>query len=102
MGTDLERTLLTRSAGDALAWEQWLASDEAQRSKLAAPFQREGQLPLDAMLRDRIVHEDHLKSLCVDYRLRFLAANHFAGQIPYEAVAAMERLDARLAKEAAQ
>jgi hypothetical protein len=94
MGTDLERTLLTRSAGDAEAWEQWLASDEAQRSKLVEPFQREGQLPLEAMVRDRIVHEDHLKSLCVDYRLRFLDANHFAGQIPYEAVAAMERLDA--------
>jgi hypothetical protein len=94
MGTDLERTLLSRSASDAKAWEQWLASDEAQRSKLAESFQREGKLPLEAMVRDRIVHEDHLKSLCVEYRLRFLDANHFAGQIPYEAVAAMERLDA--------
>ena len=80
MGSDLERTLLSRSASDAKAWEQWLASDEAQRSKLAESFQREGKLPLEAMVRDRIVHEDHLKSLCVEYRLRFLDANHFAGR----------------------
>lgn len=94
MGTDLERELLTRSAGDSRAWEAWLANDEDQRNKLSAPFQREGKLPFNVMVRDRIVHEDHLKSLCVDYRLRFLNATHFAGQIPYEAIAAMERLDA--------
>lgn len=94
MGMDLERELLTRSAGDAIAWESWLASDEKQRNKLAEPFQREGKLPIDAMLRDRIVHENQLRSLCIDYRLRFLDANHFAGQIPYEAIAAMERLEA--------
>lgn len=94
MGTDLERVLLERSAQDGAAWEAWLAEDTAQRSKLESPFQRQGALPLSAMNRDRILHERHLQSLCVDYRLRFLDANHFAGRIPYEAVSAMERLDA--------
>lgn len=94
MGTDLERKLLMRSLGDAAAWEHWLARDADQRSKLAGPFQREGQLPLDVMVRDRIVHQDRIQMLCTDYRLRFLDANHFAGTIPYEAIAAMERLEA--------
>lgn len=94
MGLDLERTLLRRAAGTGEAWAAWLNADTDQRTKLAEPFEREGRLPLEAMHRDRIVHEDHLEELCVTYRLRFLDANHFAGTIPYEAVAAMERLDA--------
>ncbi|MEY4969435.1 MAG: hypothetical protein RLZZ261_1206 [Bacteroidota bacterium] len=93
MGTDLEHVLLKRSTGDGAAWEQWLAEDSAQRAKLSEAFRREGQLPLDAMNRDRIVHERHLQAMCIAYRLRFLDANHFTGQIPYEAVAEMERLD---------
>jgi hypothetical protein len=93
MGTDLERVLLKRSAADSELWNQWLQSDEDQRSKLAQAFEPAGSLPLEAMSSDRIVHEDRLRDLCIDYRLRFLDAEHFSNRIPYEAVAAMERLD---------
>jgi hypothetical protein len=93
MGTDLEHVLLQRSAKDGAVWNQWLAEDAAQRAKITAAFRREGELPLEVMNRDRIIHERHLKSLCVDYRLRLLDASHFAGRVPYEAIAEMERLE---------
>ena len=33
---------------------------------------------------DKIYHIDNIKSLCIDYRLRFLDLKYFKGEIPEE------------------
>lgn len=40
----------------------------------------------------RIFHVSDIKKLCTDYRLRFLDANHFKGDIPYEAISKIKML----------
>ncbi len=41
---------------------------------------------------ERIFHISEIKKLCTDYRLRFLDANHFKGEIPYEAISKIKML----------
>ncbi len=41
---------------------------------------------------DMIFTENDIKKLCEDYRLRFLSAKYFKGEIPYEGIAKVRRL----------
>ena len=50
-------------------------------------------LDIDLLETDRIFHVDHIKAICVDYRLRFLDSKLFKGAIPYEAVIKIKALE---------
>lgn len=41
---------------------------------------------------EKIFHVSEIKKLCTDYRLRFLDAHHFKGEIPYEAISKIKGL----------
>ena len=41
---------------------------------------------IDLLDTDRIYHVEHIKAICIDYRLRFLDSELFKGSIPYEAI----------------
>jgi len=40
-----------------------------------------------------IYHKDQIRSICIDYRLRFLDAKHFKGELPYEAITKIKQLE---------
>jgi len=50
-------------------------------------------LNLDLLDTDRIFHVDHIKAICIDYRLRFLDSKLFKGSIPYEAAIKIKELE---------
>ena len=41
----------------------------------------------------RIYHLDHIKKLCIDYRLRFLDTKYFKSKFPDEAISEIKRLE---------
>ena len=41
---------------------------------------------IDKLDTDKIYHIDNIKSLCIDYRLRFLDLKYFKGEIPKEGI----------------
>ena len=48
---------------------------------------------IDLLDPDRIYHVEHIKAICIDYRLRFLDSKLFKGSIPYEAIMKIKALD---------
>ncbi len=50
-------------------------------------------LDIDLLDTDRIYHVEHIKAICIDYRLRFLDSKLFKGKIPYEAVIKIKELE---------
>ncbi|MDC0408886.1 hypothetical protein OAM38_01595 [Flavobacteriaceae bacterium] len=50
-------------------------------------------LDLDLLDTDRIFHLDHIKAICIDYRLRFLDSKLFKGSVPYEAAIKIKELE---------
>ncbi len=48
---------------------------------------------LDLLETANIYHLDHIKQICVDYRLRFLDTKYFKGKIPPEAVSKIAQLE---------
>lgn len=50
-------------------------------------------LDLDLLDTDRIFHVDHIKAICIDYRLRFLDSKLFKGSVPYEAAIKIKELE---------
>ncbi len=48
---------------------------------------------LDLLDTDRIFHLDHIKAICIDYRLRFLDSKLFKGALPYEAISKIKALE---------
>lgn len=50
------------------------------------------ELNLSKLDPKRIYGVDEIKKICVDYRLRFLDAKYFKGEIPYEAIAKVKAL----------
>lgn len=47
----------------------------------------------DHLESDRIFHVSDIEKICVIYRLRFLSTKYFKGNIPYEAVSEIKRLE---------
>lgn len=41
----------------------------------------------------RIYHLDQIKTICIDYRLRFLDSKYFKGEIPQEAISKIKELE---------
>ena len=48
---------------------------------------------IDLLDPDRIYHVEHIKAICIDYRLRFLDSELFKGSIPYEAIMKIKALN---------
>ena len=47
----------------------------------------------DCLESDRIFHLEQIKSICIDYRLRFLDSHLFKGKIPEEAITKIHQLE---------
>lgn len=47
----------------------------------------------DLLETDRIYHIDHIRKICIDYRLRFLASSYFKGAVPPEAISKIRELE---------
>lgn len=67
------------------------AENHLEREKLAQKISTNGsakvnQLQFDILETDRIFHIKQIKTLCIDYRLRFLDSNIFKNTIPAEAI----------------
>ena len=65
-------------------------------------FKSEGgeeHLDFDALDAHRIYHIEDIKTLCIDYRLRFLDSKHFNGTFPSEAIDAIKEFEAAQGKE---
>ncbi len=62
--------------------------------ELAAGKNESGnQFDLDLLETDRIYHLDHIRHICIRYRLRFLDSRYFKGQIPEEALRRITQLE---------
>lgn len=48
---------------------------------------------LDLLATENIYHIDHIKTICIDYRLRFLDSKYFKGKLPYEAISKIKALE---------
>ena len=48
---------------------------------------------IDLLDTDRIYHVEHIKAICIDYRLRFLDSELFKGSVPYEAIIKIKALN---------
>ena len=48
---------------------------------------------IDLLEADRIFHKDHIKKICIDYRLRFLDTKYFKGKIPQKAISKIKNLE---------
>ena len=48
---------------------------------------------IDKIDANRIYHIDQIKTICIDYRLRFLDANLYKGQFPIEAVEEIKAIE---------
>lgn len=48
---------------------------------------------LDLLDSENIYHIDHIRKICIDYRLRFLSSKYFKGQIPSEAISKIKMLE---------
>ncbi|WP_310555401.1 hypothetical protein [Flavobacterium sp.] len=75
-----------------------LNQDEATRveikSRVIGKFNTiSNDFDFDLLERDKIFHIDSIKSICVDYRLRFLDSHLFKNDIPEEAISKIKNLE---------
>lgn len=54
---------------------------------------KENDFNFDLLETQNIYYLDTIKSICIDYRLRFLDTKFFKGEIPYEAVSKIKALE---------
>lgn len=51
------------------------------------------QFNYDLLHTDKIFHIDHIKAICIDYRMRFLDSHMFKNDIPEEAISKIKNLE---------
>lgn len=59
----------------------------------SANISKENRFDFDLLETQNIYHLDTIKSICIDYRLRFLDTKFFKGEIPYEAISKIKALE---------
>lgn len=64
--------------------------DTALKSKSST---NQNNLVFDLLDSDKIFHLEQIKSICIDYRLRFLDSHLFKGKIPEEAISKITQLE---------
>lgn len=57
------------------------------------PSTKKNQLQFDLLETDKIFHLEQIKTICIDYRLRFLESNIFKNNIPDEAISKIRMLE---------
>lgn len=55
--------------------------------------QNTNRYDFDKLESQRIFHIDHIKKICIDYRLRFLNSRYFKGKIPHTGIDEIRRLE---------
>jgi ABC-type multidrug transport system fused ATPase/permease subunit len=75
-----------------------LDANEAERSRIRKNVSTPGDSDWNAFVFDlleteRIFHLDNIRSICIDYRLRFLDSSLFKNDIPEEAVTEIRQLE---------
>jgi len=75
-----------------------LEANESQRDKITKKLRggsnvKSNLLQFDLLETDRIFHLSHIRKVCIDYRLRFLASNLFKHAFPEEAVTQIRELE---------
>ncbi len=68
------------------------ALDERVMNNIFGSGQARGKLRMESLDPARIYQLDHIKSICTRFRLRFLDASLFKGEIPYKAIAQIKQL----------
>lgn len=51
------------------------------------------EFDLDLLATERIYHLDHIRKICIDYRLRFLDSKYFKGDVPQLAISKIKQLE---------
>lgn len=75
-----------------------LKLDNQQRTEIGLRLNFESEVvtnnfEFDLLETDKIFHIDAIKSICVDYRMRFLDSNLFKNEIPQEAISKIKHLE---------
>lgn len=75
-----------------------LAEDAKREDRITTTLQAEGNenfntFDFDKLEFIRIFHEDTIRKICIDYRLRFLDTHFFKGKIPQEGISEIKRLE---------
>ncbi len=52
-------------------------------------------LVFDLLDTDKIYHIDHISTICINYRLRFLETTYFKGEVPQEAINKIRELESK-------
>ena len=69
-------------------------ADILNRISESAPQDSESNhLIFDLLDSGKIFHQDQIKKICIDYRLRFLSTAYFKGEMPQEAVTAVKEME---------
>lgn len=74
------------------------AKDEQKRQSIKEKLKTESstksnEFIFDLLETDKIFHIDNIKTICIDYRLRFLESNLFKNEIPEEAITKIKALE---------
>lgn len=104
LSTNIERELNRRRAKDSAEVsildqiQQVLDSNEEQRQDIQTRLRSRSKttanaFKLEALETDKIYHLDTIKSICVDYRLRFLDAALFKSEFPEDAISKIRALE---------
>ncbi|MDI9257316.1 hypothetical protein [Flavobacterium sedimenticola] len=75
-----------------------LAENEKARAAISETLHtksstKSNALQFDLLETDRIFHLDHIRTICIDYRLRFLDSSIFKNDIPEEAISKIRMLE---------
>lgn len=89
--TSIEETIL-KDVESIL--KQDALKDAAILTTLKSPNQTiENNFNFELLETDKIYHIDTIKSICIDYRLRFLDTKYFKNDIPYSAISKIKALE---------
>lgn len=73
------------------------AENQAARNRIEANLRQSNSshndFTFDFLETDRIFHLDHIRKICIDYRLRFLDSSQFSQGIPPEAISKIGELE---------
>jgi len=81
---------LLREANSIL--HQDLFSEKKILQNLSAYNDRKDLLDEDGLEKEKIFHLKDIQTICINYRLRFLNSEHYALEIPYEAILKIKHL----------
>lgn len=74
-----------------------LAENQASRDRIEANLREStssrNDFNFDLLQTGRIFHLDHIRKICIDYRLRFLDSAQFSQGIPHEAISKIDELE---------